>query len=288
MSKIGIVILNYNDYEQTREYVSSIKRYRYLDEIVVVDNRSTDISFRKLKDIEKKNITVLRSDENKGYSSGNNIGIKYLEDRVDYIIISNSDITFEEKVVKKLKEDLDNNPDIAVVAPVINQNGEQLRGWKLPKISDEIKLNMSGFQELFNKRLKYDNKRYDTELTKVDVVYGCFFMIRRDVLNLVGNFDDGVFLYYEENILGTKLKNINRKSYIDNEVSVEHSGSATVDKNYDKIWKYKMLKESQKYFVKYYLHANVFQMFLLRFTYRIRLIIAYIARFFKNLFKKKK
>ena len=113
-------------------------------------------------------------------------------------------------------------------------------------------------------------------------------MIRRDVLNLVGNFDDGVFLYYEENILGTKLKNINRKSYIDNTVTVEHSGSVTIDKNYDKIWKYKMLKDSQKYFVKYYLHANVFQMFLLRLTYRIRLIIAYIARFFKNLFKKKK
>ena len=288
MSKTGIVILNYNDYEQAREYVSSIKRYRTLDEIVIVDNRSTDISFRKLKDIEKKNITVLRSDENKGYAYGNNIGIKYLKDRVDYIIISNPDVTIDESVIKKLKEDMDNNPDIAVVAPVIKQNGELIRGWKLPKISDEIKLNLSGFQELFNKKLKYDNKKYDTELTKVDVVYGCFFMIRRDVLNLVGNFDDGVFLYYEENILGTKLKNINRKSYIDNTVTVEHSGSVTIDKNYDKIWKYKILKDSQKYFVKYYLHANVFQMFLLRLTYRIRLIIAYIARFFKNLFKKKK
>lgn len=288
MSKIGIVILNYNDYEQAKNYVSSIKRYRSLDEIVVVDNKSTDISFRKLKDIEKKNITVLRSDENKGYAYGNNIGIKYLKDRVDYIIISNPDVTIDESVIKKLKEDMDNNPDIAVVAPVINQDGKKIRGWKLPKISDEIKLNLSGFHELFNKKLEYDEKRYDTELTKVDVVYGCFFMIRRDVLNLVGNFDDEVFLYYEENIIGTKLKNINRKSYIDNEIEVTHSGSVTVDKNYDKICKYKMLKDSQKYFVKYYLHANAFQMFLLRFTYRVRLIIAYIARFFNNLFKKKK
>ncbi len=282
MSKIGIVVLNYNDYKKTREFIVDIKKYRLLNEIVIVDSNSTDSSYENLKHMEKGNITVLQADKNKGYSYGNNVGIKYLKDKVDYIIISNPDVTITENVIRKLKSDLDENPDIAAIAPVIKENNELIRGWKLPKVSDEIKLNLSGFIELFNKNLKYEDKRYNTELTRVDVLYGCFFMIRTDILNLVGNLDDSVFLYYEENILATKLRNINRKSYIDNKVTIEHFGSVTIDKIYNKINKYIILKNSQKYFVKYYLHANIFEMFLLRFIYRIRLMMAYIVKFFKK------
>ena len=59
MSKIGIVILNYNDYKETKEYVTRIRGYRSLDEIVIVDNNSSDSSYENLKRMEKKNITVL-------------------------------------------------------------------------------------------------------------------------------------------------------------------------------------------------------------------------------------
>ena len=288
MSKIGIVILNYNDYEETKNYVNSIKTFKSLDEIVVVDNNSTDSSYEELKELEHGNISVLHAEENKGYAYGNNIGVKYLKDRVDYIIISNPDIVLKETVVKKLKKDMDNDKDISIVAPVINQHGEKLRGWRLSRVRDEIGLNLNYFHKMVEKKLKYDDKRYQTDLTKVDVVSGCFFMIRRDILNLVGNFDESTFLFYEENILASKLKNINKKSYIDNEVEVKHNESVTINKTMASIRKYKILKDSQKYYVKYYLHANAFKMFVLRFVYRISLIIAYIVYFFSNLFKKKK
>ena len=282
MSKVGIVIVNYNDFRKTWDFIDSIKDYRSLSEIVVVDNGSTDSSFKELKKLGKNNITVLRSNENKGYSFGNNIGIKYLSDKVDYILISNPDVVVEERIIKKLKEDLDNNPDVALVAPIVEQNGELLKGWRLPKVKDEIKLNLIKYYGSFEKPLRYDEKRYSDELTRVDAVLGCFFMIRRDVFNLVGNFDDSVFLFYEENILATKLKRINKKSYIDNKTKIIHKGSTTINKHFTEIEKYKMLKDSQKYYVKYYLHANVFQIFVLRFIYRITLIITYIVNFFKK------
>ncbi len=288
MSKIGIVILNYNDYEETRKYVNSIKRYRSLNEVIIVDNNSTDSSYEELKKLEKKNVVVLKNNENNGYASGNNVGIKYLKDRVDYIIISNPDIVLEEPVIRKLKEDMDDDPDISLIAPVINQNGVKLRGWKLPKIKDEIGLNINYFHRIIEQNLRYDDKKYNDKLTRVDVVSGCFFMIRRDVLNMVGNFDDTTFLFYEENILACKLKNINKKTYIDNEVEVKHNESKTINKTLASINKYKILKNSQKYFVKYYLHANIFEMLLLRIVYYISLEIAYIIYFFSNLFKKKK
>lgn len=288
MSKIGIVILNYNDYKETREYVDKIKKFRTLNEIVIVDNNSTDSSYEVLKRMEKGNITVLENDDNKGYASGNNVGIKYLKDKVDYIIISNPDIILEESVIKKLKKDMDNDPDISIVAPVIKQHGELSRGWRLSKVIDEIGLNLNYFHKLVEKKLRYDDKRYNSDLTRVDVVSGCFFMIRRDVLNLVGNFDESTFLFYEENILATKLKNINKKTYVDNEVEVIHNESVTINKTIASINKYKILKNSQKYYVKYYLHANILQVFALRFVYFISLIIAYIIYFINKIFKKKK
>lgn len=288
MSKIGIVILNYNDYEETTNYINQIKDYRVLDEIVIVDNCSTDNSFNKLGKLKDKKVSVIKTYYNNGYASGNNYGVKYLEDRVDYIIISNPDIVVSEDTIIKLKKDLDENEDISVIAPVINQHGEISRGWKLPRVIDEIGLNVNYFHRYVEKNLKYNNSSYNSELSKVDVVSGCFFMIRREILNLVGNFDESTFLFYEENILSSKLKNCNRKVFVDNEVEVIHNESITIDKSLASIKKYKVLKDSQKYFVKYYLHANIFEMFALRLVYYISLLIAYIIYFFNKMFKKKK
>ena len=113
-------------------------------------------------------------------------------------------------------------------------------------------------------------------------------MIKKGILDLIGNFDEATFLYYEENILATKLKNINKKSYIDSEVVVTHDLSVSVNKTFNSIKKYKLLKESQKYYVKYYLKARFFDMILLGFTYRLSLVIAYIVNFIKKLRSKKK
>ena len=47
--KTGIVILNYNDYDTTYEMIQQIKNYKCLNHILIVDNKSTDRSYSKLK-----------------------------------------------------------------------------------------------------------------------------------------------------------------------------------------------------------------------------------------------
>ena len=49
MEKIGFVIINYNDYENTNKLLNNIKDYKCLNKIVIVDNHSTDNSLKKLK-----------------------------------------------------------------------------------------------------------------------------------------------------------------------------------------------------------------------------------------------
>ena len=289
MSKVGMIILNYNDYETTNDYLNKIKNYKSLNKIIVVDNDSNDNSYDKLKKFKHDKVEVIKTDSNKGYAYGNNYGIKYLNEKydVDYIIISNPDITVTDKTIERLKNDLDNNSDIALVAPVINQLEEKIRGWRLPTIKDEILSNINWYHKKVEQNLRYAPEKYTGNLTRVEVVSGCFFMVRKDILDLIGNFDEGTFLYYEENIMGQKLKTIEKKTFIDNEAEVTHNLSVSVDKSYNSINKYKILKRSQKYYCKYYLKSKIFANILLGLTYRISLCVAYIVCFFRNLRRKK-
>ena len=79
--KTAIVILNYNDYETTSCMLNQIKDYKSLDLIVIVDNKSKDNSYNKLKKYENNKVKIIQTKENKGYANGNNYGLKYLENK---------------------------------------------------------------------------------------------------------------------------------------------------------------------------------------------------------------
>lgn len=74
--KTGIVVLNYNDAEETVKFVNDINSYDVVNQIVVVDNGSTDDSLSQLEKIE--NIKLIALENNLGYAAGNNAGLKYL------------------------------------------------------------------------------------------------------------------------------------------------------------------------------------------------------------------
>ena len=284
--KTGIVILNYNDYESTKKMIDKIKNYKSLNHIVIVDNNSSDDSYEKLQKLKTDNIYVIKTDENKGYAYGNNYGIKYLTKnyKIDNIIISNPDIIVEEEVIKGLIKDLKENKDISIIAPLIKQNGEEANGWRIPTFKDELLSNINYVHRWARKKMFYP--KTDEKLQKVEVVSGCFFMIRKSDFEQIGYFDEGTFLYYEENIISYKLKELNKNVYVDNELSVIHNESVSVDKNINSIRKYKILKTSQKYFQKKYVKANIFKIFILRMFYYISLFIAYIIYLISRIKKK--
>ena len=278
MMKTGIVILNYNDYKTTKEMLNQIKDYKTINNIIVVDNNSTDDSYNILKEYENKKIKIIKTDMNKGYAYGNNYGIKYLIKNytVDNIIISNPDIIVEEKTLKVLIDDL-NDKNVDFIAPVIKEREYEKKGWKLPTYLDDLLSNINYFHKYADKRLNYDDSYYNENLTKVDVISGCFFIAKASSFKKINYFDENTFLYYEENIIGKKLKEANLNTYVDNRVSVIHNLSISVDKSINRIKKYKILKNSQKYYEKVYNRINIFQMLLLRLFYYISLLIAYMV-----------
>ena len=69
------------------------------------------------------------------------------------------------------------------------------------------------------------------------------------------------------------------KIVIDNRVTIIHDHSITIDKSFKRIDKYKILKNSQRYFVKEYLDANSFELLLLFITNKFSLFLLYIRCF---------
>ena len=276
--KTAIVILNYNDLETTKNMLNNIKDYKSLDLIVVVDNKSIDNSYQELKKIENDKIIVIQTDNNLGYASGNNYGLEYLKDKnIDKVIISNPDILVSENVIIKLFNDLDKD-DVTLVAPIIEENNKLIKGWKLPHFKEDLISNINYFHKYSNKLLSYKEDYYDKELVKVEVVHGCFFAIKYNDFKNINFFDPNTFLYYEENILGSKLKNNNLNSYIDTSVKVKHNLSISVDKSFNSLKKYKILKDSQLYYEKEYNHLNIFGIIILRLFYYISYFISYLGK----------
>ena len=263
--KICMVIVNYNDFKMTSRLLKNVKDYKCLNKIVVVDNNSTDDSFEKLKEFESNRITIIKN-SSRHFSSGLNAGAKYLIKKVGdcNIIFSNSDIIIKgEGDLNKLSSDI--NKDIVVVGPTIDEHGVLNRGWHLPSVNKEILFNIPLLSRYFKKKyLPY--KDYSKDITYVDVVSGCFFVVDSKFLMDNDYFDETTFLYYEEQIFAKKVLNQNKHEVVDNKVTIIHDHSVSIDKSVKRVQKHKILKKSQRYFCKAYQKANIIQMALLYIT----------------------
>lgn len=279
--KIGFVIVNYNDSDETIKLLDNIKDYKCINKIVIVDNNSSDDSFNILSKYKSKNIDVIKN-TNRHYSAGLNLGAKHVVKEISEcnIFFSNSDIIIKsEEDIVRLSDDI--KDDVVVVGPTIDEHGVINRGWKMPTVNHEIFNNLILVSRLFINHMKYDDSHYKKDISIVDVVSGCFFIVDSKFLKEVDYFDENTFLYYEEQILASKVKSKNKKELIDNKVTIIHNHSVTIDKTIKRINKQKILKNSQRYFCKNYLHANIMQRALLQITDKIFLSTLYIRCFFK-------
>lgn len=289
MRDLVFVIINYNTKALAEKLVANVKDYQSISKILIVDNASTDDSYQELKKLENDRIEVLQAEENKGFSAGMNIGAKRaieLFSKCD-IIFSNTDIIISSEETIEILQTALKMRRVAVASPVVFQENTISRGWKIPSVKEEILINLPGIGKKFQKKyMFYDEDHYKGKYSYVEAVSGCFFMIKSEALKRVNYFDENVFLYYEENILGEKLRNSSYTLVICNEALIIHDHSVSIDHNVGTINKFKILKTSQRYFQKKYHYATEKEIRKLKFTSNLTLITIYIRVFLKGGFKK--
>lgn len=289
MRDLVFVIINYNTKALVEKLVANVKDYQSISKILIVDNASTDDSYQELKKLENDRIEVIQAKENKGFSAGMNIGAKRaieLFSKCD-IIFSNTDIIISSEETIEILQTALKMRRVAVASPVVFQENTISRGWKIPSAKEEVLINLPGIGKKFQKKyMFYDEDHYKGKYSYVEAVSGCFFMIKSEALKRVNYFDENVFLYYEENILGEKLRNSSYTLVICNEALIIHDHSVSIDHNVGTINKFKILKTSQRYFQKKYHYATEKEIRKLKFTSNLTLMTIYIRVFLKGGFKK--
>lgn len=266
--KCGIVFLNTNDGERLNKLIEHIKQYNSIHRIVIVENCSTDGSYELLKRHLNEKVDIVKTDANKGYSYGNNAGIRKLSeyDDVDIIGIANTDVEFEEELVSKIIRDFEFNPDIGILTGIQVTSQGNVAGhpfWGVTTSGMGWLYKRLGFLSIARRVFKiYPDKRYVKRklnkkgIVEVGVVEGSLFFIRAKLFEKIGYFDDNVFLYCEEDIIASKMNKTRFKTAVDSDVSYIHYGGQTTKVLFTNIGKVKLENRSNQYFLSTYLTKN--------------------------------
>ena len=267
----AVIVLNYNDYFQTIQFVKHIERYTSIQYIIVVDNASLNNSYEKLCNLKNDKVYVIKSKRNLGYARGNNLGMKYGVRQFDpeYFVIANPDVFFEEKAVTAIIELLKKDTSIGMAAPRMVSHGgtRTLPAWKLPG-KREMYLNNFMLLRKCLRLLEYQKSCFKKKICEVDVLPGSLLFCRTEVMREVGYFDKDTFLYGEENILAFKMKEKGYRNILMTQIHYDHLHGKTIQKEITSVRKrFYLCLQGYKVYTRKYLKMNWMETMVFSFTF---------------------
>jgi GT2 family glycosyltransferase len=211
--KLTISIVTYNNKTTIRDALNSIEKSTLKQEneceTVVVDNSSGDGTADIIAG-EFPGVRLIRS-ENVGFGAGHNKAIADTAGKSDYHLIMNPDIYFDEEVPAKLVAFMEKNKDTGLVMPKIYYPDKRVQHLckLLPTPFDLIgRRFIPGFlKPLFKRRFEayeFRDRDYDEQM-EVPHLSGCFMMIRSEVFEKTGAFDERFFMYLEDVDLSRRI-----------------------------------------------------------------------------------
>lgn len=202
MTEISIIIVSWNAKEYLRECLNSIhKTCRELSvEVIVVDNASGDGSASMVA-AEFPGVRLVCARENLGFARANNLGMKQAAG--DYYALLNSDVVVHPRCLQILSSFLESHPNVGLLGPAIVGKDETLQPTcrRLPTVWNTVCRTLAldriwGWWPWFSEREGREVNREQPR--EVEVVSGCFWLVRRKAVAEVGGLDERFFFYAED------------------------------------------------------------------------------------------
>jgi GT2 family glycosyltransferase len=199
---VSIIIVNWNTKKLLKDCLVSIyEQTSSIDfEVIVVDNFSSDGSAEMVKAEFPKTI-LIENKENRGFAAANNQAIEIA--RGKYVLLLNSDTVVLDKAIEKTLSFADANPGTAAFGcRVLNPDGTvQTTCFMFPSILNMI-LSSTYLYKLFPGSKFFGREQMTwwdrNDVREVDVVTGCFILVRRETIEQTGTLDELFFMYGEE------------------------------------------------------------------------------------------
>jgi len=237
----SIVVLTYNQLEDcTKSCIESIYKYTNIEEfeLIVVDNDSQDGTPEYLKNIEPNysNMSIILNDTNKGYSGGNNDGIK--ASKGNYVILLNNDTLVSQNWLEQILKPFKKDKSIGMVGPISNSVGNEQR------------VNIDGLNDKnYNEKIaQYIDSNKDIVTITQRLGFFCV-AIRKELIDKIGLLDEkfGIGMFEDDDYCMRATKE-GYKLVITDGCFVYHKGSVSFKKLTTDAY-HEIFTKNKKYFL---------------------------------------
>lgn len=312
--KTAVLILNYNNYEDTINCIDSVEKYNTAPiKYIVVDNGSKRKNVVNALSAYLKNkfgdeylqieestevnklpyVTFLVSKVNDGYACGNNKGLRlaYADAEIDKVMVLNNDVLFVEDIIPSLSEAIDSDDHIGIVSPLLYKKdmvdldyncARRCEGvWRTIERFLFYYINPFGIKNQWDVKQKYLLDRPELRYTdrfEIALPSGSCMLFSKKLFEQIGSFDPHTFLYNEENILYQKLHAIGKTNWIFPKLKCIHLGASST-KHEVGYFMIKSSADSTCYYIENYTKASKLTKVLFRlFIYHVFLPLVKIQK----------
>ena len=208
MVDLSIVILSWNVCELLDRCLASIRSSRYALEIIVVDNASHDDSVALVR-TKYPQVKLIANTENRGFTGGNNQGIKAAQGR--FIMVLNPDTEIIGEALDLLVAYLDEHSEVGALGPMLLNPDRSIQSSRrrFPTMATAF-FESTWLQGLAPRQVLaryYMEDVSPTTTHEVDWLNGACTIFRRETLDRVGVYDaENFFMYSEELDLCRRVK----------------------------------------------------------------------------------
>jgi len=226
MSKVAIVILNWNGIHFLQQFLPFTVKYSNYP-IIIADNASSDDSIHFIQQ-NYPNITIIPLNSNKGFAEGYNLALKQIN--AQYYILLNSDIEVTPNWIDPIIELMDADQSIAVCQPkILSFHNKQYFEYAGAAGGFIDKLGYPFCRGRIFQHLEPDNNQYNDNIQIFWATGACMF-VRADMFHLVNGFDPDFFAHMEEIDFCWRIKKLGYKIMYSANSTVYHVGGGTLPK----------------------------------------------------------
>ncbi len=228
--ELSFIIVNYNVTELLRNCLLSIQKYAtdIPHEMIVVDNNSTDQSWRQLEN-EFKDVRFIASDKNVGFAKANNRAVDLANG--EWIYILNPDTELQGFYLQELLYFARNTDRFGSLGLRMHD----AHGNFLPESKRSVPDVFNSFEKLFLGTKKKGRKTYyrddipENEIAEVEILTGANLLMKKSVYQRAGGFDEAYFMYGEDiDLCYTLLQQGFRNFYYGKYPLLHHKGESTI------------------------------------------------------------
>lgn len=237
---VSILIISYNTRDLTLACIDSVLRETagVAFELIVVDNASHDGSAQAIA-ARFPQVKLLAPDQNLGFARANNLASEHAAGQ--FLLLLNPDTVVLGGAIQKAVEFARSRPDADIVGgrtffADMSLNRTSCHGrptpWSLFCMGTGLASVFRGSNVLNPEGLGAWPR--DT-VREVDVVTGCFLLIKRDVWRRLAGFDESFFMYGEDTDLCVRARKSGGRCYISPDVRLIHYGGQSEAVRADKM-----------------------------------------------------